>query len=617
MVIAVVISLALLMLFVMMLLSTSTLTDVGATLAKVERLESGVLTLRRNEKDFLARKDLKYLDKFQNNVGKLTSNYKDVEQRVESYGIDMPELRQFEGAYTEYADKFIALVEFQKKIGLHPKDGYYGELRAAVHNVEEQLKNQNSYRMLADMLQLRRAEKDFMLRRDAKYLTKFEQLMQTFYQDLDDESFSGAVKQDIKNSLARYNDQFKKLVNAEVEIGLDSKSGLLGDLRATIHQTEESLTGMVAALTVVIDAKSAAATRNAIIAFIIATLITGFILYTASQSILKPVVAVRNAVAHIRKHNDLTWLVRSKGKDELVEMADDVNSLIGDFRQLIKNVNQALHTLDNATEELANNTQSTLDGMDLQFQESDMVATSGAEMQATVADINQNTQIATATANKTGELASEGSQEVNLTASKITELSNDLKNALVQIEKLESDSQLIGTVSDAIRGIAEQTNLLALNAAIEAARAGEQGRGFAVVADEVRSLAMRTQESTSEIESIISSLQSSTQTIVGVVNQCYQNGIQCSEQAQKAGESLKQISEHVNEVVDMNNQISTSLAEQDEVATSMSAHVIKIRDIASESQDRAQTNAIASQDIAKQAAILHEEIERYRTERDD
>lgn len=354
------------------------------------------------------------------------------------------------------------------------------------------------------------------------------------------------------------------------------------------------------------------ASITAIGVFVIAIVIVMFIVYQTSKSIINPILAVRNAISHIRKNKDLTWLVKTKGRDELVELGDDVNTLVADFKSLIYNVNGALTTLDNATVELAENAQDTLDGMEKQFQESDMVATSGAEMQATVSDIHQNTQLATATANKTDELATNGSNEVALTSQNINELANQLQEALSQIEKLEKDSQSIGTVSDAIRGIAEQTNLLALNAAIEAARAGEQGRGFAVVADEVRSLAMRTQESTSEIESIINSLQSSTETIVSVVTQCHKYGIECSEQAARAGESLKLISSHVQEVVDMNNQISNSLQEQDQVATEMSKHVIQIRDIAERSQMSAATNAEASQDIAKQAAILHEEIEQYK-----
>lgn len=612
MAISIVVAVALSFLFVMMLVNGSQLSKLGSLSAQVTYLEAQVLTLRRNEKDFLARKDLKYLDKFQSKVSELQRNIGQIKIDAEALGISLPEIIKFEKAVVSYATQFDKLVEFQTQIGLTPKDGLYGELRQAVHEVESLLKENDSYRLLADMLQLRRAEKDFMLRRDTKYLDKFESTLSTFRQDLPSENIDQNSKSNINSGLSSYEQKFKQLVSAEVEIGLDSKSGLLGQLRSTIHSTETSLESMMTLMGEAIEQQVFNSKRNGIIAFFLAMIFTLLAMYSTSQSILKPVLAVRNAIAHIRNNNDLTWLVRSKGKDELVDLADDVNTLVSDFRQLIENVNQALSTLDNATVELAENTQHTLDGMEQQFTESDMVATSGAEMQATVSDISQNTKVATDTANQTGELANEGSSEVNKTAEEITELSNQLKNALTQIEALEKDSQLIGTVSDAIRGIAEQTNLLALNAAIEAARAGEQGRGFAVVADEVRSLAMRTQDSTSEIESIISSLQSSTQTIVAVVNKCYQDGINCSEQAQRAGESLQQISQQVNQVVDMNSQISTSLNEQDQVATEMSKHVIKIRDIAHESQQRAATNAEASRDIAQQAVILHQEVERYK-----
>lgn len=613
---AVVIAVALVALFLLMVSSSSRMSELAHTMADVEKLSAQVLTLRRNEKDFLARKDLKYVDRFAGNVQKLNANVSNLKSSTQDLGIDAPELATFSRVANEYADKFKQLSEFQQVIGLNPKDGYYGELRAAVHSVEELLKQNNSYKLLADMLQLRRAEKDFMLRRDSKYLGKFADNMSAFRQDLATEAgLSASLKQQIESSLGIYQDKFEGLVKAEEEIGLNAESGLLGELRGTIHKTEKSLDALTKQLEAELAGAIKSSTISAITVFIIAMTAVMAVVYFTGKSIINPILAVRNAISHIRTNNDLTWLVRSKGKDELVELADDVNSLVSDFKNLIFNVNAALNTLDNATEEMASNAQETLDGMEKQFQESDMVATSGAEMQATVSDINQNTQLATTTANKTGELASSGSEEVSLTSQNINDLANQLQGALGQIEKLEADSQSIGTVSDAIRGIAEQTNLLALNAAIEAARAGEQGRGFAVVADEVRSLAMRTQESTSEIEAIISSLQASTQAIVTVVNQCHKTGVDCAEQAARAGEALTVISNHVQEVVDMNSQISASLQEQDQVATEMSKHVIQIRDIAEESQQRAATNAEASNDIAKQAAILHEEVERYKVEK--
>jgi methyl-accepting chemotaxis protein len=454
-----------------------------------------------------------------------------------------------------------------------------------------------------------------MLRRDEKYLAKFNNLITDFQSHLQTEMGGTTTASAISTKLDQYKQRFQALVAAEVKMGLDANSGLLGELRDTIHQTESDLESLVKLLDETIHSEIEIANTLAIIVFIAAMAVVMVVVYYTSQSILKPIIASRNAISYIRKNNDLTWLVRSKGKDEMVQLADDVNSLVADFKRLISNVKDALNTLDNATEEMSHNAQDTLEGMERQFQESDMVATSGAEMQATVADISQNTQIATQTAEKTGELAQSGSQEVALTASNINELASQLKVALGQIELLEQNSQTIGNVSGAIRGIAEQTNLLALNAAIEAARAGEQGRGFAVVADEVRSLAMRTQESTSEIETIIETLQNSTKAIVDVVNRCYQSGIDCSEQAQKASESLLVISNQVSEMVSMNDQISTSLKEQDHVATEMSKHVMQIRDIAEDSQQRAATNAEASKDIAQQAAILHSEIERYKVEK--
>jgi methyl-accepting chemotaxis protein len=612
---AVVVAVALSILFTMMLINSHSLNSLGLALAQVEKLEAQVLTLRKHEKDFLARKDIKYVDQFKVTLAELNVNMLEIQDVADEFNLGITELDNFKVAVNDYYIQFEKVIALQLNIGLTPTDGLYGELRAAVHKVEESLKDNNSYQLLSYMLQLHRTEKDFMLRRDTKYIDKFDEGINTFKQQLSAESLSIDSVSNIQNYLAVYETGFKQLVSAELNIGLDAKSGALGELRTTSHAVESLLSSIILNLEVVQEEQKDATIFNAILVFVVAMTFTLFIVYTTSRSILQPILAVRNAISHIRKNNDLTWLVKSKGNDELVELATDVNSLVADFRNLITNVNSALLTLDNSTDELASNTQNTLEGMELQFTESDMVATSGAEMQATVADISQNTQLATTTANKTGEMARAGSIEVDQTVANISELANQLKNALTQIEKLEQDSQLIGSVSDAIRGIADQTNLLALNAAIEAARAGEQGRGFAVVADEVRTLAMRTQESTSEIETIISSLQLSTETIVGVVNQCYQNGIACSEQAQRAGESLGLIASHVEEVVGMNSQISTSLKEQDAVATEMSKHVIKIRDIASESQERAATNADASKGIAKQAEILHQEIAHYKIEK--
>lgn len=609
---ALVIAVALLTVFVLTLTNLSKMTALGSALAKVEGLTASVLTLRQNEKDFTGRKQLQYTEAFDKNAAALLVDIDELTQLTQSLGIEGQEISTFSSVLKKYIAQFDEVAAFQKNIGLNPKDGLYGELRVAVHDVEVLLGENESFKLLVDMLQLRRSEKDFMLRRDKKYLESFNKWAYQFNQDIDATGLPSNTVQSIKSLLDVYNLKFTELVEAEMKIGLDETSGLLGSLSESIEQTDRSLALLRDKLEASLESEISFAKMQAIGIFVMTILIVMFVVYQTSKSIINPILAVRNAISRIRSKKDLTWLVKTKGKDELVELGQDVNTLVSDFKGFIANVNQALSTLDKTTVSLAASAKQTLDGMEQQFQESDMVATSGAEMQATVSDIHKNTQLATDTAKRTGELAQNGSVEVIQTSENINELSNQLQQALAQIEKLENDSQSIGTVSDAIRGIAEQTNLLALNAAIEAARAGEQGRGFAVVADEVRNLAMRTQESTSEIEVIINSLQTSTQTIVSVVTQCHKYGLECSDQAEKAGESLKRISSHVQEVVEMNNQISTSLKEQDHVATEMSKHVIKIRDIAERSQLEAATNAEASQNIAKQAAILHQEVELYK-----
>jgi methyl-accepting chemotaxis protein len=592
--------------------NSSKVKSLGRALQQVESLNSGMLTLRRNEKDFLARKDLKYLDKFQGNFNKLTTSINNLEQELLDLGLDTDTLLRFKNISNDYSSKFEQLVETQKLIGMHSKDGRYGTLRAAVHGVEEILKQHNKILLTADMLQLRRAEKDFMLRRDAKYLSKFDDGIAKFKSHLVQSDLDFSIKQKVESTLNQYRQDFNDLVEAERQIGLDHKSGLLGELRNTIHQTETLLKSLVETVNAeIMEAESTAETQS-VVGFILAILVIGLGIYLISRSIIRPVESLVRTLDAIHDNKDLTIYADVIGNDEIATVSKKLNTLIDDYVRLIYNTMASVYTLDCVSEEVRDAALVTQDGMEHQFNESEMVATAGEEMHVTISQINDNTQSATAVANETGELASNGAREVKSTVSNIVSLADQLKGALDNIEKLEQDSDSISSVSTAIRGIAEQTNLLALNAAIEAARAGEQGRGFAVVADEVRTLAMRTQEQTAEIESIISSLQTSTKDIVVTMNQCYKSGVACSEDAQSAGDTLDQIADSVTRLVDQNNLIADAIEQQDIVSRTLSEHSIQIRDIAAESRERSNETVTAIKDMSHHAENLKVVIDEFK-----
>ncbi len=345
---------------------------------------------------------------------------------------------------------------------------------------------------------------------------------------------------------------------------------------------------------------------------VIAAVIVTTLLIMTSRAIIQPIDRAVAAIARIRQDNDLSVQIETHGNDEIAQLTNNINTLTSDFRGLIYNVNNALETLNSATEELAQTTAATSTGVQEQLQEADMVATAATEMQATIHDISGNTEQAASRAQATNENAAQGRQEVDSTVLRIAQLSDSLGGASDVVGQLEKDADTIGSVLDVIRGIAEQTNLLALNAAIEAARAGEQGRGFAVVADEVRSLAQRTQDSTQEIENIISALQQRTQEVVTIMQRCREQGGESADQASRAGDLLSSITQEIETIMEMSTQIAVAIEQQSQVASEVNQNVVRIRDIAEQASSHASSNAHTSEEVAEQARVLREAVAKYR-----
>lgn len=577
----------------------------------IGKIESSVLQLRRDEKDFLARKDVKYFNQFDKNMKSLQQQVSSLKAAFDTSGMSLSEFAELQSILTTYDQNFKKLVETQQRIGLHAKDGLYGKLRNAVHDVEELIGNDN-FQLRAEMLQLRRNEKDFMLRLDDKYVDSLKSNVEQLIENTNKSNFSSDKKSQIIQYLGNYERAFVNLVTAQKELGYHAKMGLLGTMRETVHQADGILEQLTAKSDKAVTDNANFVNTMAYSLFFIILIIGVFIAWVNSQNILTRITSLKKVMENIAQSNDLTISVDVSGGDELADMSKVFNQMVSSFRNLIVEVNNSIGMLNSATASLSQNIHHANTGVETQMQQTDLVATAVTEMVATVDEIANNTRDAVHKAEATNNNASKGKLGVEQTISQIMNLSEKLLDSENVVKELEKESITIASVLGVIRGIADQTNLLALNAAIEAARAGEQGRGFAVVADEVRTLASRTQDSTQEIETIIGLLQNRTQEIVKLIATCRDQGDDSVQQASSAGAMLEEIAQDVTLIMDMNNAIATAIQEQTMVAAEVNEHVVMIRDVTEQSGESAKQNEHMSEEISQQAEVLHNEVSRFK-----
>lgn len=335
-------------------------------------------------------------------------------------------------------------------------------------------------------------------------------------------------------------------------------------------------------------------------------------IFIVRRTVIKRIYAMRHTMEAIAKDDDLSYSVVVESRDEVGAMGDAFNRMITKFKQSLHAVADVTQQLHDVSDQVSHVADTTLQAVVEQRTETDMVASAMNEMSATVQEVVRHATQTAAASQGADEESRQGVRVAQQAIEGIHELIAEIESAAQVVQQVETDTANISAVLDVIKGIAEQTNLLALNAAIEAARAGEQGRGFAVVADEVRTLASRTQKSTEEIQNMIERLQHGVKNAVGAMEGAQQRATKGSDCVEKASQSLHVIAAEVATINDMNTQIATAAEEQSAVAEEINRNITTISSIADNTSTGATQTARSSEELVRLAAELRRLVNQFK-----
>jgi methyl-accepting chemotaxis protein len=428
-------------------------------------------------------------------------------------------------------------------------------------------------------------------------MKEFISINETYYKDLDE---AASI-----HSTDRYRTD---IFLVKTEIGpLSSK------IESNLGRLVESLKEVITDTSNELQDEASDASNKVIMGMTIGILFGMIIAFLMSRMITLPINEAVDAMEDIAEgEGDLTHRLNAKGTSEIAMMAQGFNHFTSKVQLLVSQVAKSVEKLSAVVDDVATIASQTQKDSLRQSQQTEQVATAVTEMSATIHEVAENANLAADSAKQADENAKLGQKIVVETVSSINSLAAEIETGADVINKLSKDAESIGSVLDVIKGIAEQTNLLALNAAIEAARAGEQGRGFAVVADEVRTLASRTRESTTEIESMIENLQVQAQAAVEVISQGQVKGHASVENASNAGKALNEITSSVAIITDMNIQIAVASEQQSAVSEEINQHVVNINNVANDNVGASNRLSVSSDELAALADELQQLVSQFK-----
>ncbi len=360
-----------------------------------------------------------------------------------------------------------------------------------------------------------------------------------------------------------------------------------------------------------LDIESGDARTRLIVSAVLALLLGILAAWLITRQITRPLQDTLRDVERIAA-GDLSASAPVTRRDELGTLQTGIQQMGSTLRELIGGIRDGVTQISSAAEELSAVTEQTSAGVNSQKIETDQVATAMHEMSATVHDVARNAEQAAHAATEADDEARAGDQVVSEVVTQIERLAAEVIRSTEAMTVLQGESDKIGSVMGVIRAVAEQTNLLALNAAIEAARAGEAGRGFAVVADEVRGLAQRTQKSTEEIEGLVAGLQNGTKQVATIMLSSRELTDSSVALTRRAGESLGDITRTVSNIQSMNQQIAAAAEQQSAVAEEISRSVLNVRDVSEQTAAASNETAASSVELARLGNHLQMMVSRFR-----
>jgi methyl-accepting chemotaxis protein len=402
-------------------------------------------------------------------------------------------------------------------------------------------------------------------------------------------------------------------ITAEIR-DLDSKIDTqVSKVETTMDNLTESLKKKMKASDEEFDADVKRAILQGLIIGLIGILLQAGLAGWLLRTIMKPVDALRLMLMDISQgEGDLTKRLDDTTKDELAEISKYFNLFIEKLRGIISNISQTSSQVATASNQLQSTAEHIATGAEEVAAQSATVATAGEEMSATSGDIAQNCQMAAEGAQRASRAASDGAEVVERTVAVMGQIAAKVQESARTVESLGERSDQIGAIIGTIEDIADQTNLLALNAAIEAARAGEQGRGFAVVADEVRALAERTTRATKEIGEMIKTIQKETKGAVSAMEQGVQQVEAGTIEAAKSGQALQDILAQVNDVAMQVNQIATAAEEQTATTSEISSNMQQITEVVQQTSQGAHESATAAAQLSGNAEELQRLVNQFK-----